>query len=111
MLFDVGAIRLPAGFTVASIRPTTIHVAFERVKRVPVLPELVGAPPEGFTVERVGAEPPVIGVRGAESAVNPLAELRTMPVSVAGKRGPFRLRVQLAPLAGGVVAETDAVDI
>jgi YbbR domain-containing protein len=109
--FDAGGVRLPAGLTVSAIRPSAIHVAFERVKRVPILPELVGAPPEGYIVERVAAEPAALGVRGGESAVAGLAELRTLPVSVAGKRGPFRQRVALAPVPQGVVVEADAVEV
>jgi YbbR domain-containing protein len=109
--FDATEIRLPAGLEVASIRPTSIHVAFERVKRVPVLPELVGAPPEGFIVERVAAEPAALGLRGAERAVAAIAEVRTLPVSVAGKRGTFRQRVALAPVPTGIVAEADTVDV
>jgi hypothetical protein len=109
--FEADDIRLPAGLKVASIRPTSIHVSFERIKRVPVLPELVGAPPEGFIVEQVAAEPAAIGVRGGESAVAGISEVRTLAVSVAGKRGPFRLRVALAPMPGGVVADADTVDV
>jgi YbbR domain-containing protein len=104
-------IRVPAGLEVRSIRPATVQIAFERQKRLPVLPELVGVPPEGFYVERVVAEPAVIAVRGAENALHGLAEVRTLPVSVAGKRAAFREKVSLAPLGPGVESDVDSVDL
>src|SRR5262245_1122947 len=44
---DDNDIRVPAGLQVVSIRPAKILVQFEHLKRVPVVPELVGATAEG----------------------------------------------------------------
>jgi len=109
--FDNDQLRLPAGLEVRAIRPSSIRVAFEHQKRVPVLPELVGAPAEGYIVERVVADPPLVGVRGAQVAIAGVDESRTLPLSIAGKRGDFTQRVSLAPVGRGATTEVNEVDV
>ncbi len=108
---DEDDIRIPAGLRVVSIRPAKLMVQFEHMKRVPVVPELVGASAEGYVVERVVADPVAIAVRGPARVVDSITDARTLPVSVSGKRGPFRSSIALAPLPGGAVAEVDNVAV
>jgi YbbR domain-containing protein len=98
---DDSDIRVPAGLTVVSIRPSKLTVQFEHVKQVPVIPELVGAIAEGYVVERVAADPAAIGVRGTQRLLATLADVRTLPVSLAGKRASFQTEVALAPMPVG----------
>jgi YbbR domain-containing protein len=109
--FERDQVRLPAGLEVRAIRPSSIRVAFEHGKRVPVLPELVGAPAEGFIVEQVIADPPLVTVRGSQNAIAPVDEVHTLPLSIAGKRGNFEQRVALAPVGRGATAEVEEVDV
>jgi YbbR domain-containing protein len=109
--FGASDIRLPAGLEVSSIRPSSIQVQFERQKTVPVVPELVGAPPDGFIIEKVTAEPATVGVRGPVAAIAGIDDLRTLPMSVVGKRAPFRQEVALVPLGRDLITEVDTVVI
>lgn len=109
--FDASDIRLPAGLEVTSIRPSSIRVQFEHQKTVPVVPELVGAPPDGFIVEKVVAEPATIGLRGPDSVIAGISDVRTLPLSVVGKRAPFRQEVALVPLGRDLMTDIDTVVI
>jgi len=109
--FDAADIRLPAGLEVTSIRPSSIRVQFEHQKTVPVVPELVGAPPDGFIVEKVVAEPATIGLRGPQNTIDGIADVRTLPMSVVGKRAPFRQEVALVPLGRDLMTDVDTVVI
>jgi YbbR domain-containing protein len=111
VVLDERSIRLPPGLRVVSVRPSKITVQFEYQKRVPVLPELAGLVADGYVVQRIVPDPASATVRGPKTFVDGLVDLRTMPVSVAGKRRPFRQHVDLAPLPKGASADVDSVDI
>src|SRR5262249_28136125 len=108
---DEGAIRLPVGVHVVSIRPSKITVQFEYQKKVPVAPDLAGTPAEGYIVRNIVVDPPKVMVRGSKTYVDGLVDVRTLPVSVAGKRAPVREHIALAPLPKGVEADADAVSV
>lgn len=79
-------VRAPFGVEVVQISPSTVAAAFETsaTKVVPVVPEVVGNPAEGYLVGTVTAEPPTVTVVGPASAVARLTQAITEPVSVAG---------------------------
>jgi YbbR domain-containing protein len=104
-------IRLPAGLRVATIRPARINIQFEHLKKLPVVPEPVGVPPEGFVVERIVTDPPAVTVRGSKATTDLLSDARTLPVSVMGKRKSFHQVVPLAPLPKGLSTDVDSVDV
>jgi YbbR domain-containing protein len=104
-------IRLPAGLRVASIKPSSIAVAFEHEKIVPIVPEPSGAPAEGFFVRDVVAEPATVTIKGARADLDPIVDLRTLPISLAGKRDAFSEDVKLAALPNGVTADQDTVKL
>ncbi len=104
-------IRLPAGLRVASIRPAKISVAFEDEKKVAVIPEPVGTVAEGFLVARIEPEPMTVTLRGPKTLLEGVADVRTLPLPIAGKRASFQQSVPLAPLAKGLSADADSVDV
>jgi YbbR domain-containing protein len=89
---------LPAGLTVATISPRTVHVAYDRrvEKVVEVTPIVAGHPQHGYLVTEVKAIPATIKVRGAEGTLIALSAVRTREVSVEGR-------------AEGFVSETETV--
>jgi YbbR domain-containing protein len=95
-------LRLPQGMTVASIRPPKITLHFEHRKRVPVTPVTTGAPAEGWVVQRIDLEPRAVMLKGTRAELDPIAEVRSTPIPLAGKRGTFREDVTLAGLPDGV---------
>src|SRR5262249_61110801 len=55
----------------------------------PVTPALTGEPAEGMRVTDAAAEPHMALVVGPETSVARLTQVRTEPVSVAGRRSTF----------------------
>ena len=90
-------IKLPAGVRVASIVPSEVHVEFEPrvVREVPVQPILEGQPAEGFRVARVSAEPSMVRVDGAKSAVVAIERVPTRPLRITDVRAPVQGDVAL----------------
>lgn len=87
-LFDLfsGQILTPAGVDVTSVVPASITVTLERAglaRTVPVIPDIVGQPAEGFVVGRIMTEPRTVEVVGPETTLLQLGEALTEPVSVA----------------------------
>jgi YbbR domain-containing protein len=105
------AVRLPVGLRVMSIRPAKVAVAFEYQKRVPVVPEVVGALASGFVVRALSAEPAVVGVRGPKGVIDGVVDVRTMPIPLAGKRAPFHGEVALVPPPRGAACDAERVDV
>ena len=79
-------IRLPIGVKVLSINPTAILIKLEPVKKrdVPVRVELKGQPADGYRVSRAEARPPVVRIKGAETKVDAVTEVGTVPIDVSG---------------------------
>jgi YbbR domain-containing protein len=79
-------IRLPIGVKVLSINPTAILIKLEPIKKrdVPVRVELKGQPADGFRVAKAEAHPPVVRIKGAETKVDAVTEVGTIPIDVTG---------------------------
>ncbi|HXU69127.1 MAG TPA: CdaR family protein [Polyangia bacterium] len=111
---DEDAIKVPAGVRVSSIVPSEVHVEFEpRVQRqVPVQPILEGQPAEGYRVAKVTAEPAVVRVDGAKSAVAAIERVPTRPLRITDARGPVKGDVALeAPPAHTRFLEATTVSV
>jgi YbbR domain-containing protein len=79
-------IRVPIGVKVLSVNPTAILIKLEYVKRreVPVRPTLQGMPPEGYRIVKAEVRPPTVRIKGAESRVDAVTEVNTLPFDVSG---------------------------
>jgi len=111
LTIEESAIRLPVGLHVVSIRPSKITVQFEYQKRVPIAPEIVGAPADGYLVRSTVVDPPAVTVRGTKTYIDGLVDLRTLPISVAARRSPFLVRAKLAPVPKGAAADVESVGV
>ena len=81
-------IRVPIGGKVLNINPSAILIKLEPVKHkeVPVHAELQGIPPDGYKLTQVRVHPETVKIKGAESKVDSVAELKTTPVDVSDMR-------------------------
>jgi YbbR domain-containing protein len=81
-------IRVPIGVKVLSINPTAILIKLEvmKHKEVPVHAELQGVPPDGYKLMQAKVRPENVKIRGAESHVDSIAELKTTPIDVSEMR-------------------------
>jgi YbbR domain-containing protein len=86
--FFSNSIRVPIGVKVLSINPAALLVKLEYVKRrdVPVKLEIHGTPPDGFRLVKSEVVPPTVKIKGAESRVDSLGEIATVPIDLTGQR-------------------------
>jgi YbbR domain-containing protein len=90
-------IHLPIGVKVLSITPSSILIKLEQTKRreVPVQLELRGEPPEGYQLIRSEVRPEKIKIVGAESRVDSVVNISTLPVDVSSIRATGEKEVDL----------------
>lgn len=90
-------IHLPIGVKVQSINPSSIIIKLEPVRRrdVPVKPVLRGVPPDGYRVAKVQVKPEVVRIKGAESKVDGITEIPTVPLDVHELKQPLEREAPL----------------
>lgn len=100
-------IRLPIGVKVVSITPPAILVKLEYVKRrdVPVKLETLGELPEGRKLIHAELSPPVVRIKGAESRIDSVTELSTLPLDLAGVRESLEREIGLDIARHGVMVD------
>src|SRR6185295_1704684 len=83
--FFTDNIRIPIDVKVLSINPTAILIKLEYLKRrdVPVRLEIRGNPPEGYRIVKADLKPEVVRIKGAESRVDGITEISTIPIDVS----------------------------
>ncbi len=81
-----------SGITVTHVSPARLTFVLERIvsKDVPVKVQVIGVPAAGFDVYKVTSEPDVVHIIGPRSGINPLKEVPTDPISIAGQRLSFQ---------------------
>ena len=88
-LFDMFAQRVvvPPGVEVINVVPGAVTLTLERAgpaRSVTVVPNIEGAPADGFTVGRITTTPATVDVVGPEIRLSTLREALTETVSIAG---------------------------
>ncbi|MGK5083773.1 CdaR family protein [Bdellovibrionota bacterium FG-1] len=103
-------IRVPIGVKVLSINPTAVLVKLEALKRreVPVKIELRGSVPDGYRIVRATVHPEMVRIKGAETRVDSVSELPTLPFDVSGLRQTHEREVGLDLLRYGVQVDGPA---
>lgn len=95
--FFSDSIRVPLGVKVAAINPTAVSIKLEPTKRkeVPIRLETRGSVPESVRLLKSELKPARVKVRGAESRIEALDEIPTLPVDLTDVREDV---VRAAPL-------------
>lgn len=97
--FPIGPenLPLPRGVRVIRVRPTSITIFLERVKRkgVTVQAVVVGEPAPGYQVAGVTVEPQQVTVSGPESELAGLSRVWSKPIDVSGLTSSVRRPVGL----------------
>jgi hypothetical protein len=98
--FYSNQIRLPQGIQVVSFSPNTITARLEylRKKDVPLKVELRSNFPPGVQLSRLEVIPPLVRVRGADTHVEAINEIRSLPVDVSNitQSGDYPLTIEWA---------------
>ena len=113
-------IRVPIGIKVLSINPTAVLVKLEAIKRrdIPVKVEIRGVVPDGYRLVRTEVKPQAVRLKGAESRMDSVNEVMTVPVDVSGLHQTIerdvaldlsRQGVQLDGTAPKVVVEIEPI--
>jgi YbbR domain-containing protein len=97
-------INVPRDVEVIAISPSEIRVVLDAVadKTVPIVPDVTGQPAEGTRVEEVSVDPRQARLLGPAKTLARMVQIKTEPVSVEGRDGPFSVSTTLSPQAPGV---------
>ncbi len=89
---------LPEGLSIVKATPSVLSIRIENEikKRLPVVVKIKGNPAQGFSVEKVHAEPGSILVRGPEHLLGPMEEVATRPVEIGGASESFKKKAVLS---------------
>jgi YbbR domain-containing protein len=84
-----------SGLRIVRVSPARITIALERVvsKNVPVKVPTRGTPAAGVDLYKLTFQPALVSVSGPRSAVNPIKEVSTDPVSIVDKSRSFHTTV------------------
>jgi YbbR domain-containing protein len=90
-------VEAPFGADVIRVSPSSVRFTLERtlVKSVPIVPTILGQPPEGYEVGRVLLSPSAVQIEGPESRINSLSSIATVPIRVDRRQSAFEQTVDL----------------
>ncbi|MEJ2696369.1 MAG: CdaR family protein [Candidatus Sulfobium sp.] len=79
-------IRLPYAMSVMNVAPSSVKLDIEETvtKSVKVRPTVIGIPAKGYFIKSIDVQPRTVEVRGLESEVKKIRELRTDVVDISG---------------------------
>ena len=108
-VIDAETLRLPRGAEVIARSPSKVELRVEPVirKRVRVRADVVGEPPEGYTLGAVQVLPREVMLEGARGSLRRMREVPTRSVDLSGLSESTRRPVPLV-LASGHVWRADA---
>jgi len=91
------SIPVPRGVEVIRVTPATLDLKLEPLREVAlsVVAQLTGEVARGYRVESVSTDPPKVVLRGGESEVLGLSEVRTRPVSLSQATSDLEEKVGL----------------
>lgn len=91
------SIPVPRGVEVIRVTPATLDLRLEPLREVAltVVAQLTGEVARGYRVEGVSIDPPKVVLRGGESEVLGLSEVRTRPVNLAQAKSDLEEKVGL----------------
>jgi len=83
MLDNIG--HMPIGVKVISISPAVIPIKLEYLKRreIPVRIEVRGTVPDGLKVSQMSIQPDHVRIKGAETRVDAVSEVSTLPIDLS----------------------------
>jgi YbbR domain-containing protein len=106
-------VLVPAGVSVGRITPGWVRVTLVSgtTATLRVVPQVRGAPAEGYVVERVVASPPTVRVSGPRTTVEGRTTVETVPVEITGQQETVTRTVGLVLPAAAQVAGHPAVEV
>ena len=98
------------------IDPQSVHVTIAvaqqlATRTLPVVPQLTGAPADGYKVTSVTVDPLVVTVSGEAATVSSLETAQTEAIDLTGRTSDLEAQVGLALPAGLTVSGSDMVSV
>jgi len=98
------------------IDPQSVHVTIAvaqqlATRTLPVVPQLTGAPADGYKVTSVTVDPLVVTVSGEAATVSGLETAQTEAIDLTGRTSDLEAQVGLALPAGLTVSGSDMVSV
>jgi len=77
-------VQVPFGADVIRVNPSSVRFTLEPTltKNVPIVPTIVGRPPDGYEIGQVLLRPNRVEVEGPESRMNTLSSIATVPIRI-----------------------------
>jgi len=102
--------------TPAKVEPSKAHVQIAvfsalKTRSLPINPDVVGAPADGYRVASVTVSPDVVGVEIDADQLATVVVVDTAPVSISGAIQDVEADVALAPPAGVLPLQTTTVHV
>ena len=106
-------VKLPYGASIVKLEPSSVKVVFEETvsKKVPITPDITGAPENGYYVKSVEISPREMVIEGAKSVVRKVGTVKTEPIDITGLTEDFRQEVGLKLQDSAIRSKTDKVDV
>lgn len=106
-------VKLPYGASIVRIEPPSVKVFFEETvsKSVPIAPDIIGTPENGYHVKSVEISPREMVIEGAKSLVRKVGAVKTEPIDITGLTEDFKQEVGLKLENSTIRSKTDKVDV
>lgn len=104
---------LPSSLTLTSIEPSSVKVRLDeiRVKKVSVVPEIIGEPEKGYIIETIRIEPSTVEIEGLRSQIEKLRYIKTEPLPLDNIKADMTFTALLEPPAGYVRINPESVKV
>lgn len=104
---------LPSSLTLTSIEPSSVRVRLDeiRVKKVSVVPEIIGEPEKGYIIEKIRIEPSTVEIEGLRSQIEKLRYIKTEPLPLDNIKEDMTFTAMLEPPAGYVRINPESVKV
>lgn len=98
--------NVPSGLEVIQIDPAKVIIDIDRrmERAVPLVVETVGAPAEGYELDRTSSNPAVVQVSGPETLLEPLRQIFTEPVDITGLVSRLSVTAQVSLPAASAIS-------
>ncbi len=102
-----------SGVTVVHVSPARLTLLLERIvsKDVPIEVPLLGVPKEGFDLYKVECRPDIVHIIGPRSEINPLKEVTTDPLPIAGQDHSFQQTMNFSLKGDDIHTSPVTVDV
>ena len=106
-------IKLPHAMSVTAVSPSSIKVRIDETvtKVVQIDPVLTGTPEKGFEVRSVKADPSSVTVKGLNTEVRKISELRTEALDVTGLNKTASQDVDIDTLGANISLDINSVKV